>query len=151
VSYANQVSQWIEEPSSDYHSDLFVADIKCTIGCNGTPAFDSANSSTFQTKDTPFHIKFGSGQASGSIGQDVVEMAGFSVSKQTFAICDRISPGLINPPVSGLLGLAWRSISSSGAVPFWQALAAGGAWDSPVMSFHLTRYVFTQGEERSQF
>jgi cathepsin D len=112
------------------------------IGCNGTPTFDPSKSSSFTTSDAPFHIKFGSGQASGTIGQDVVEMAGFSVSNQTFAICDTISPGLLNPPVSGLLGLAWKSIASSGAAPFWQTLVAGGVWDSPVMSFHLTRYVF---------
>lgn len=71
-------------------------------------------------------------------------MAGFSVSNQTFAVCDMISPGLLSPPVSGLLGLAWKSIAASGTVPFWQTLVAGGAWDAPVMAFHLTRYVFTR-------
>jgi len=69
-------------------------------------------------------------------------MAGFSVHNQTFAVCDRISPGLLHSPVSGLLGLAWQTIASSEAIPFWQALAADGAWDSPVMSFQLTRYVY---------
>jgi hypothetical protein len=121
-----------------------VADINCLTGCNGTPAFDPSKSSSYTTNNAAFHIKFGSGQAAGTLGQDVVEMAGFSVSNQTFAICDQISPGLLNSPVSGLLGLAWRTIASSGAVPFWQALVAGGAWDFPVMSFHLTRYVFME-------
>lgn len=39
------------------------------------------------------------------------------------------------------MGLAWKSISSSGATPFWQTLAAGGAWDEPLMAFQLTRFV----------
>ncbi|KAG6861273.1 hypothetical protein C0995_002081 [Termitomyces sp. Mi166 len=81
------------------------------------------------------------GQASGRLGSDVVQMAGFSVSNQTFAICDNVSQGLLSNPVSGLLGLAFESIAASGAVPFWQTLAASGAWDSPVMAFHLTRYL----------
>jgi cathepsin D len=46
-------------------------------------------------------------------------------------------------PVSGLLGLAFQTIASSRAMPLWQTLVSGGAWDSPVMGFHLTRLVDT--------
>lgn len=67
-------------------------------------------------------------------------MAGFYVSAQTFALGDAVSRGLLNNPISGLLGLAWGSIATSGATPFWQALVEGGAWDEPVMAFQLTRY-----------
>lgn len=38
------------------------------------------------------------------------------------------------------MGLAWQSISTSGAEPFWQTLASSGAWDEPVMSFQITRF-----------
>lgn len=58
------------------------------------------------------------------------------------AVCDRITSGLLSNPVSGLLGLAWKTIAASHAMPFWQALVAGGSWDSPVMSFVLTRYIY---------
>ncbi|KAG6826762.1 hypothetical protein H0H92_014538 [Tricholoma furcatifolium] len=68
-------------------------------------------------------------------------MANFSVSNQTFAICDTLSNGLLSNPVSGLMGLAFKSIASSGATPFWQTLAASGTWDSPLMAFHLTRFL----------
>lgn len=70
-------------------------------------------------------------------------MAGFKVSNQTFGVCDTVSSGLLTSPVSGLLGLAFKSIASSGATPFWEALAAGGAWDSPLMAFQLTRFVIS--------
>lgn len=66
-------------------------------------------------------------------------MAGFSVANQVFGVCDQVSKGLLNSPVSGLMGLAWNTIASSGATPFWQTLAASGAWDSPEMAFQLTR------------
>jgi cathepsin D len=88
---------------------------------------------------TPFNIVYGSGQATGALGQDVIEMAGFSVSNQVFGVCDAISQGLLSNPVSGLVGLAWQQIANSGAVPFWQTLAGSGQWDQPLMAFQLTR------------
>ena len=41
------------------------------------------------------------------------------------------------------MGLAFQTIAASGATPFWQNLVESGAWDSPVMSFQLTRYVLS--------
>lgn len=53
---------------------------------------------------------------------------------------------LLDAPVSGLLGLGFQSIATSGTKPLWQALAdTPGALDSPVMAFHLTRFVNHSG------
>jgi len=89
----------------------------------------------------PFNIVYGSGGASGVLAQDKVQMAGFWVDGQVFAVCNNVSSGLLNDTVSGLLGLGWADIAASRAMPFWQALASGGAWDEPVMSFQLTRFI----------
>jgi hypothetical protein len=43
--------------------------------------------------------------------------------------------------VTGLIGLAWQPLSSSGAMPFWQTLASKGSWNSPLMAFQLTRFI----------
>lgn len=86
-------------------------------------------------------------------------MAGFEVSAQKFgtwskiircidfslikrsAVVSEVSTGLLAPPASGLMGLAWQQIASSGATPFWEALAnANGALTEPLMAFQLTRY-----------
>ena len=147
-------------------SDLWIADNDCISGCSTVPTFDPAQSSTFTNLTTPFQIKYGSGQASGVLGQDIVQMAGFSVANQFFGelikvischpspylrilsslsrsagVCDVVSRGLLIDPVSGLLGLGFQAIASSRATPFWQTLVENGAWDSPVMGFHLTRFV----------
>jgi len=122
-------------------SDLWVADSNCLTGCESVPTFDSSKSTSFQNKSQSFSIQYGSGEAAGTLGQDTIQMAGFSVANQVFAICDQVSSGLLIDPVSGLLGLAWSAIASSGATPFWQTLAQSGAWDSPVMAFQLTRFV----------
>lgn len=121
--------------------------------------FDPTSSSTYKNLSTPFSITYGSGAAEGSLAQDTVQMAGFSVSNQVFgmlivmpladlmsdvrltAVCDQITQGLLNSPVSGLIGLAFQTIASSGATPFWQTLVENGAWDQSLMSFQLTRSV----------
>jgi len=68
-------------------------------------------------------------------------MAGFSVPDQIFGVADVVSTGLLTSPVSGLLGLGFKSIASSRATPFWQTLVENGAWDQPLMSFYLSRFI----------
>ncbi|KAM6504200.1 aspartic peptidase A1 [Amanita muscaria] len=121
-------------------ADLWVADTSCVTGCTGVPTFNPSSSSTFTNESSPFQITYGSGQAAGSLGSDLVQMAGFSVSDQVFGVCDAVSDGLLTSPVSGLLGLAFETIATSKATPFWQTLVAQGAWDEPLMAFYLTRF-----------
>ncbi|KAJ7890571.1 aspartic peptidase A1 [Mycena olivaceomarginata] len=131
-------------------ADLWVAGSTCTRGCSSSPTFDVSASSTFTNKSTPFSIVYGSGDASGALASDTVQMAGFSVSNQVFAVCDEVSSDLLTSPVSGLLGLAWDSIASSRAIPFAQTLGTGNSWDSPVMAFQLTRFLNQSGTGDSQ-
>lgn len=120
-------------------SDLWVAGTQCTNGCSGVERFEAATSSTFQNETTPFQIQYGSGSASGSIVSDVVQMGGFAVNNQVFAVCDQVSANLLADPISGLMGLGFQSIAASKAVPFWETLVTSGIWDQPMMAFHLTR------------
>ncbi|KAG2110606.1 aspartic peptidase domain-containing protein [Suillus discolor] len=122
-------------------SDLWVADQACTTGCSKIQLYDDLSSSTFHNLSEPFNIQYGSGAAEGTLGQDIVQMAGFSVPNQVFAAVTQVTSGLLEPPVSGLLGLGWQSIASSKATPFWQTLASSGAWSDPVMAFQLTRFM----------
>jgi len=123
----------------NFGSDLWVADSLCSSGCEFVPTFDSSFSSTYQNQNTTFSITYGSGQAAGSLGSDVVQMAGFVVENQVFALCDQVSPGLLTSPVSGLLGLGFQTIASSKAEPLWETLVSKGVWDSPLMAFQLAR------------
>lgn len=119
-------------------SDLWLADAACTA-CGPVPVFETATSSTFKNLTKDFGITYGSGQAAGFLAQDTVQMAGFLVEKQTFAICDDVSQGLLANPVSGLLGLGFSTLATSGAVPLWEALSNSGAFTDNVFSFYLTR------------
>jgi cathepsin D len=122
-------------------ADLWVASSSCSTGCNGITAFNSTTSSSFKNTTAPFDITYGSGRAQGILAQDTVQMAGFSVPNQNFGVVDAVSPGLLTTPVSGLLGLGFKTIASSHATPFWQTLVESGAWDQPVMSFYLSRFI----------
>ncbi|KAF9266781.1 acid protease [Marasmius fiardii PR-910] len=125
-------------------SDLWLADpsICSSSDCSHIATFNPDNSSSVKVSTSPFSITYGSGFASGRLVSDTVQMAGFSVSNQVFGLCNNVSrnPDLLTPPVSGLLGLAFQTIASSGAMPFWEALASSGAWDSRLMAFQLTRF-----------
>jgi hypothetical protein len=129
-------------------SDLWIADSSCSVGCSGVPTFDASSSSTFKNQSTPFQIQYGSGAAEGTLASETVQMAGFSVANQVFAVCDQVSSELLTSPVSGLLGLAWQGIASSSATPFAQTLATGSSWDSPVMAFQLTRFMNASGAKQ---
>jgi len=121
-------------------ADLWVAGSNCGTSCGSTPTFDPSASSTFKNQSQSFFDQYGQGAAQGYLGSDTVQMAGFSVDNQAFGIVGAISMDLVQTPVSGLLGLAWETISSSRSVPMWQTLASSGAWDQPIMSLQLTRY-----------
>jgi len=66
-------------------------------------------------------------------------MGGFTVPSQTFLSVDAMTTGLVDAPVSGLMGLAFQSLASTGAVPFWQALINNNQLSAPEMSFWLSR------------
>ncbi|ORX38818.1 aspartic peptidase domain-containing protein [Kockovaella imperatae] len=121
-------------------SDLWLASTNCSIGCNGMSQFDPDNSTTFRNLKSTFDISYGSGQAHGILGQDVVTLGGYSVAGQTFAACTDLTPGLITSSVSGIMGLSWQALAYSKATPWWITLAKSGSWSQPLFAFYLKRF-----------
>lgn len=52
-----------------------------------------------------------------------------------------MTTGLVNAPVSGLIGLAFQELASTQEPPFWQTLANNKLLTDPEMSFWLARDV----------
>jgi len=119
-------------------SDLWLAGGTGTD--DGIALFDPTASSTSNMLNEPFQVRYGSGEVRGVLASDTVQMAGFEVSNQIFGLVELVEGDLISAPVSGLMGMAFQSLSSSGATPLWQTLAESNALDSPLMSFQLTRF-----------
>lgn len=123
-------------------SDLWLASNQCTACPSGTPEFDSTQSSSFTAANNqPVTIQYGSGAVQGTLAQDTVSMGGFTVSKQTFLNVQQTTNSLLGGSVAGIMGLAFQSLASTKALPFWQALVNNNMWTSPEMSFWLTRFL----------
>ncbi|KAI0319007.1 aspartic peptidase domain-containing protein [Amylostereum chailletii] len=120
-------------------SDLWLATTQCSNCPTGTPELNTASSSSIQSSTQSVSLRYGSGQASGTLAQDTVSFGSFTISNQVFVAVNSISDGLIDGSLAGIMGLAFNSIASSGATPFWQALLQNNQLSSPEMSFFITR------------
>ncbi|KAF9071798.1 aspartic peptidase domain-containing protein [Rhodocollybia butyracea] len=66
-------------------------------------------------------------------------MGNFSVSSQTFVLGTVLSDNVVLAPVTGIMGLAFQSLSVTQSTPFWQELVNSGALTSPEMGVWLAR------------
>ncbi|KAG0149952.1 hypothetical protein CROQUDRAFT_88501 [Cronartium quercuum f. sp. fusiforme G11] len=126
-------------------SDLWVADTACTTD-NGCPRsvtrFDTQASTSFLNITKPFKVTYGSGRVAGNLGTDVVSVGLFSVTGQTLGTCDVVENILRSGlDTSGILGLGWSGIASSGSTPAWQSLFMKDVLQEPVMGFALRRLI----------
>ncbi|KAI0782682.1 acid protease [Abortiporus biennis] len=133
-------------------SDLWMASVGSSSRVpSGVTLYDRQASSTYQDSNATFLIHYGMGYAEGTLGTDVVEMAGFEVQNQAFGLVTDVSQNMLESPVSGLLGLAFQNIATSGAMPFWETLVnSPNTLDSPVMAFQLSRYINGTGAKSSE-
>lgn len=124
-------------------ADLWVVDTSCQTCSSSTPVFDTSASSSLQTASgagSETQIQYGSGAVAGTLSQDRVSMGSFTIDEQTFLAVDQTTTNLLSGSVSGIMGLAYEAIASTGSTPFWQGLANGGELSAPEMSFWMDRY-----------
>ncbi|KAJ9124207.1 hypothetical protein QFC22_001005 [Naganishia vaughanmartiniae] len=122
-------------------SDLWLAGTECiSTTCQGITKYQESASSSFTTTNQVFNITYGSGDADGYLAQDTVTMAGYTVNNQVLGVVSSASDNLLQQPYSGLMGLAFETLASSGAMPFWQELVTTNQWPMPAMGFYMARY-----------
>nr|VWO95028.1 Aspartyl proteinase [Ganoderma boninense] len=127
-------------------SDLWVAGNQCS-SCGSTPPFNPSQSSTIQEitdasgNGQVVNIQYGSGSVAGILAQDTVSLAGFTVNPQRFLVVEQMTSGLLQGDVSGIMGLAFQSLASTQATPFWQQLVNNNQFASPEISFWLARHL----------
>ncbi|KAH9961535.1 aspartic peptidase domain-containing protein [Russula dissimulans] len=120
-------------------SDLWFATTGC-VGCQGTQLL-SPTSNTLKLTTTNIDMSYGSGDASGTVASDTVSMGPYTVNPQTFVAVNKVSQGLIDGQLSGIMGLAFQGIAVDQAVPFWQALINQNQLTSPQFCFAFTRFL----------
>ncbi|PWN47446.1 acid protease [Violaceomyces palustris] len=125
-------------------SDFWLVDKECGFadGCaDDLNKYDSSVSSTSTTSTTPFSIRYGTGAVSGTLATETVSLAGYSVDSLTFAQANRLASNTIDAPASGIMGMGFESLASSGATPFWEVLAKQGKLQTNAFTFQLARNI----------
>jgi hypothetical protein len=141
ASYSGQVSIGTPPQSFQVILDTGSSDLWVEGACAScTTTFDGAKSSSFKDQNKTFAISYGSGDASGTLGKDVVNMGGYSVSGQTFAIINQMTKKLIATSVSGIMGLSFPVLAYSKAVPWWVSLVNSGVWNEKLFAFYMRRW-----------
>ncbi|EGG03971.1 aspartic peptidase A1 [Melampsora larici-populina 98AG31] len=129
-------------------SDMWIKSLMCKKNCGKSSTnkhmyYNPKVSSTSTDMNQSFKIAYGVGGVSGTMYQDSVTVSGFSVKNQAFASCDMLSEDWINDPADGVLGLAFESIATSHAKPwFYNAMSQNPSLSSPeskMFSFAMGR------------
>ena len=135
-------------PAQDFYlifdtgsADLWVAGSDCvSSSCQGTYTFDSSASSSFSSTGSDFYIKYGSGAAAGVDSQDVVSVAGFSVSDQVFAVVNQTTADILSYPLSGIMGLGFEGLTNTNSKPWWEGVMDSGSLANQTMGVYMARY-----------
>ncbi|XP_070813416.1 pepsin A-like [Pituophis catenifer annectens] len=100
-------------------SNLWVPSVYCSSpACSDHNKFNPQQSSTFRSTSQTVSIVYGTGSMTGILGYDTVQVADIQVTNQIFGL-SQTEPGsfLYYSPFDGFLGLAFPSLSASGATP----------------------------------
>lgn len=101
--------------------------------------FAPAASSTYTNTHKRVSVSYGAGKVTGTIAQDVVRLGSLAVDAQRFVAVRTESQDFMDYASSGLIGLAFSSISRMNAPTFFENLMSSKKLATGTFSTHLTR------------
>ncbi|KAF8134343.1 aspartic peptidase domain-containing protein [Boletus edulis] len=119
-------------------SDLWVATDQCST-CSGVPLFNPSKSTSYKNDTSTLQITYGSGEVQGSVSEDTVSFAGFTMSQQLLSV-SLTTDGLLTTGLSGIIGLAFDTLSALQTTPFWQVLLNQNKLSSSMFSTNTSLY-----------
>lgn len=120
-------------------------------------SFFSNLSNTFQPLGKNFSMKYGTGQANGTYGRDVVKVNGYRVTDQTFAVVTELDDYFMDWNSNGILGMGFSALSRTQENPlpykiYTQGLVTEnmfGFWFNPNKSSPLAGEVYFGGYDQN--
>lgn len=125
-------------------ADFWLVDSDCGTAqhCDSNlNKYNTAASSTNIGSSTPFSITYGTGAVQGVLAADKVSLAGYTVNNLTFAEASSVAANTVEYPTSGIMGMGFQSLSTSGATPFWQVLGKQNVLQTNAFTFQLARNI----------
>ncbi|NXE83750.1 PEPA protein, partial [Cochlearius cochlearius] len=122
-------------------SNLWVPSVYCSSpSCSNHNRFNPADSSSFVSTNDTVSIVYGTGSMTGILGYDTVTVAELKVINQIFGLSET-EPGnfFYYAPFDGILGLAFPSISSSGATPVFDNMMTEDLVARDLFSVYLSK------------
>ncbi|KAF8585975.1 acid protease [Ramaria rubella] len=102
--------------------------------------FDATASSTYSDTGRPFDLAYGTGDVEGTIAQETVTLGGLSVRQQYFGAVSSESSDFSDVPFSGIIGMAFSSISATHEATFMERLIKEKQVNVAAFGVHLTRH-----------
>uniref|UniRef100_A0A9L0IEJ4 Pepsin A n=1 Tax=Equus asinus TaxID=9793 RepID=A0A9L0IEJ4_EQUAS len=125
-------------------SNLWVPSVYCSsLACSDHNRFNPEDSSTYEATSESVSITYGTGSMTGVLGYDTVRVGGIEDTNQIFGLSEsEPSSFLYYAPFDGILGLAYPSISASGATPVFDNI-----WDQGLVSQDLFSVYLSSDDE----
>jgi hypothetical protein len=127
-------------------ADFWVGSESCTTqgsnsGCGNHNFLGPQSSSSFAETQNTFDTQYGTGEVSGNVVTDDVQIAGLSLPNHTFGVAnvetDDFSSNQV--PFDGLMGLAQSSLSTQKTSTPIESLASAGLVPAAIVSYKLSR------------
>uniref|UniRef100_A0A8C9WDU8 pepsin A n=1 Tax=Scleropages formosus TaxID=113540 RepID=A0A8C9WDU8_SCLFO len=120
-------------------SNLWVPSVYCSSpACSNHARFNPQQSSTFEVTNESLSIQYGTGSMTGVLGYDTVQVGGLYVTNQIFGLSETEATFMQYMQADGILGLAFPSISSSGATPVFDNMMSEGLVSQNLFSVYLS-------------
>nr|XP_044606073.1 pepsin A-like [Equus asinus] len=125
-------------------SNLWVPSTYCSsLACSDHNHFNPEDSSTYEATSESISITYGTGSMTGVLRYNTVRVGGIEDTNQIFGLSEsEPSSFLYYAPFDGILGLAYPSISSSGATPVFDNI-----WDQGLISQDLFSVYLSSDDE----
>ncbi|CAB05013.2 Peptidase A1 domain-containing protein [Caenorhabditis elegans] len=127
-------------------ANLWVMGSACTsVNCNDPllgiikHKFNTTKSTSFVKSNRKFNIQYGSGECSGYLGTDTVEIGGLKIQKQEFGVANIVDYDFGTRPIDGIFGLAWPALSVDQVTPPMQNLVSQNQLDAPIFTIFFDK------------